>query len=229
MINLRFLPYQSWPEPPTPERKVDSNRVHHTVLIVDLTSELCHLKAQQAVIYTGHRPDDFTRDGSLRANPRPPLHPGVMLHFVSMYGPMAFASDLFVAWTANLRAIQRTLQALRAMDELGASPRGQQYRGYVSIPQKSGPTAPPPLPTDPRIHAAQTLLLAAGYEAKPASAAMLLADAEVRRSVYSTAVFRTHPDHGGSDDAFMAVRRAKMRLDRSDASGRFSSNVRSPL
>lgn len=105
--------------------------------------------------------------------------PGVRVSLDSRHGPLTYATDAYETWQANVRGLALALQALRAVDRYGVTKRGEQYRGWLAI------EAPPSMD----VAAAQDLIAKYGS----------LRDA----------LFKTHPDHGGSDEAFIAVQRAR--------------------
>jgi hypothetical protein len=58
------------------------------------------------------------------------------------HGPMLYRCDTYTApysfqgphWQHNVRAIAKTLEALRAVDRYGATETGQQYAGFKALP-----------------------------------------------------------------------------------------------
>lgn len=86
-------------------------------------------------------------DGGIRANARAAT-PAVEVAFDSKHGPMLYRCDRYVGryysqgpdWQQNVRAIAKTLEALRAVDRYGASSSGEQYAGYRQI--AATPTVP---------------------------------------------------------------------------------------
>lgn len=62
---------------------------------------------------------------------RAPAHPGVRVHFESRHGELNYATAEFWAWRDNVRAVARSLEALRLVDRYGVS-HGTQYVGFRS-------------------------------------------------------------------------------------------------
>lgn len=71
-------------------------------------------------------------DGGLYANARP-SSPGVRIAFESKHGPLTYGTDEFTSWQDNVRAIAKSLEALRMVDRYGVSRRGEQYTGWKAI------------------------------------------------------------------------------------------------
>lgn len=101
------------------------------------------------------------------------------------HGPMLYRCDRYVSrwasqgpdWQQNVRAIAKTLEALRAVDRYGASSSGEQYAGYRQIASTSSP-GPGPLAT---------------------------ALARLREIAGTQADRRAHPDRGGSNELWAEV------------------------
>lgn len=74
----------------------------------------------------------FRRDGKPRAN-AVPEHPGVILSFESVHGPLSYPCDSYDRWTDNLRAIALSMEALRRVDRYGVTRNGEQYRGFAAL------------------------------------------------------------------------------------------------
>jgi hypothetical protein len=100
----------------------------------------------------------------------------------SRHGSLTYATDAYDGWQANVRAIALSMQALRAVDRYGVSTKGEQYRGWSAIDSGG----------DAARRAAQDLIASYGGLAEALKA--------------------THPDRGGSNDAFIAVQEARRVL-----------------
>jgi hypothetical protein len=108
--------------------------------------------------------------------------PGVKVSLDSRHGSLTYATDAYDGWQANVRAIALSMQALRAVDRYGVSTKGEQYRGWSAIDSGG----------DAARRAAQDLIASYGGLAEALKA--------------------THPDRGGSNDAFIAVQEARRVL-----------------
>lgn len=147
-----------------------------------LLSEVAHLQGRDLVIEADVIEADIRLDGRLRANASPAT-PAVLVAFDSKHGPLVYATNRFLWWSDNVRAIALGLEALRKVDRYGITKSGEQYRGWAAIEAGKAPTTR---------EQAQALIDSYGG-VKPA----LLA---------------THPDYGGSVDAFYAVEEARRVL-----------------
>lgn len=108
--------------------------------------------------------------------------PGVRIAFDSRYGPLTYSTDRYTTWQDNVRAIALSLQALRSVDRYGVNKRGEQYTGWLQLEASPGAD----------VAEAQSLLDSYGGEA--------------------AALKATHPDRGGSVEAFRLVQRARETL-----------------
>lgn len=79
----------------------------------------------------------YVAGDGLKANVRPE-HPGVVLSFESVHGPLQYGTDRFEGWHDNLRAIALGLEALRRVDRYGLGSHGEQYAGWKAIDAAPG-------------------------------------------------------------------------------------------
>ena len=114
------------------ERKGSPFQADWAKTMTHLEYELGRLEASDVVLETAHSRDDVRMDGSVKTNATP-MHPGVILSFDSMHGPLRYFTDAYNAWRANVRAIGLGLEALRAVDRYGISGRGEQYTGFARL------------------------------------------------------------------------------------------------
>lgn len=126
-----------------------------------------------------------------------PDHPGVILAFSSVHGPLRYATDTFTKWQDNLRAIALGLEALRKVDRYGITKRGEQYRGFAALPA-GGPSGPTSIEEAVK-------LLARVADIENIDHAFYLAN---RESIHRAAKRAAHPDAGGSQELFVDVTRA---------------------
>ena len=149
-----------------------------------LLSEVAKLGGKNLVLELDATDRDIRLDGRLRANARL-ASPAVRIAFDSKHGPLTYATDRFMTWKDNVRAIALGLEALRKVDRYGISKRGEQYTGYRAIGAGSGATAMGGMTHD------QALAVVAG-----------LTDREVAKdlkSAYRSAQANAHPDRRGGD------------------------------
>ncbi|WP_114202335.1 molecular chaperone DnaJ [Janibacter anophelis] len=105
-----------------------------------LEREVSALAGQHLAIGVDVTEQDLRLDGTLRARARAES-PAVEVAFDSKHGPMLYRCDRYRSryysqgpdWQQNVRAIAKTLEALRAVDRYGAADSGEQYRGYRQL------------------------------------------------------------------------------------------------
>lgn len=144
-VTLRPLP--AWPyEVTNPRREAQfrtsarrvgprwepSRRIGYDQTLRELEYEVAMLDGNDVVIGVGLTESDIRLDGAPRANARP-THPGVEVSFNSRYGRLTYATDVFLDWRDNVRAVTKGLEALRAIDRWGVAKRGQQYAGFALL------------------------------------------------------------------------------------------------
>ena len=232
MIEWRVVPIQEWETEPTEERRGHPFRVERWVSRpahseggytdrrsgVDwsattslLERELLQLEAENVVLQLEVVDKDIRLDGWIRANASP-SGPGVILTFDSKYGPLSYPCDQFTEWQANVRAIALALEALRKVDRYGVTKRGEQYTGWKRLGTGGSSTS------TMTARAAAAVLVQAEGLGEPDSE-ILLDDVEAFRLTYRAAAKRTHPDAGGSVEAFQRVHLAKQVIERHHGNG----------
>jgi hypothetical protein len=184
-MNVRFYPLRPGEYPtPTKSRRHDQFNSPWPKTLALLERELGHLDAREVVISIAVNEDELRLDGWPKANAHP-SHPGVIVSFESKHGPLRYLTDQFWDWQANLRAIALGLEALRAVDRYGITRRGEQYTGWKALTSGDG------TPTT----RAQAEKLIATYGS------------------LREALFKSHPDHGGTAELFAAVSAARKLLE----------------
>jgi hypothetical protein len=145
---IQVEPLNEWMFPKAERRVYSQFSSRYEVTLHDLGRELDALGAFRhggAAIQVVTTRGNIRRDGALRASAKVE-HPGVALSFISDHGPLTFHCDRYQvhsiaregeAWTHNLRAIAKTLEALRAVDRYGATKTGEQYTGFMAIENPS--------------------------------------------------------------------------------------------
>jgi hypothetical protein len=197
-MSCRFVPLKRWIGEKTPNyrQKRSAFRAGYHATLDDLDRELAAIKANEITIEIDLDPKDIRNDGWPRSSARP-ASSAVIVSFHSKHGRCSMPCDRFDAWEDNLRAIAKTLHALRDADRYGVTKSGEQYRGWTQLPP---PTAKESYPTDAECGLAR------------------LADLTVEqvrsnpRSAYLRAAKLHHPDHGGTYKNFLDVRRFATEL-----------------
>lgn len=127
-------PLTAWPGSLTPERRVSPFYAYWDGTTKLLGRELDALEARNVVLQMAITESDIRQDGKLRQQARP-AHPGIIVAFESRHGPMQYACDSFLHWKDNVRAVALSLEALRKMERYGVVRRGEQYTGWLALPE----------------------------------------------------------------------------------------------
>lgn len=160
-----------------------------------LLTEVERLGAKEVIIEVDVAPGAIRQDGGLRARTR---HESgrVVVSFESKHGPLRYASGRYVkagswqrmdSWEANVYAIAKTLESLRAVERYGASASGEQYRGYAQLEA----AAPERVDDDAWLERITGMVTSAVGD-----------PARIRKAKRVT-----HPDHGGDPADFARVMR----------------------
>lgn len=136
------------------------------------------------------------QDGELYARAQPKT-PAVRVAFESRHGPLMYATDRFVRWQDNIRAIALSLEALRKVDRYGVAGHGEQYRGWTAI---EGPK-----PDMTRLEAAALLCEHLGL----GTPEQMLANEKAVNLAFLMGAKRLHPDVGGDPAEFAKLVRAR--------------------
>jgi len=213
-MTLRYVtrPLAGWDGPRTP---VGRRRSRYTFraswgdTLDHLARELEHLAASDVVLEADFREQDLRMDGAPRSNARQPEDPAVRLSFESKHGHLVYQADGYSTWQHNLRAIALGLEALRAVDRYGITSRAQQYDGWKQIEAPSASTIP-----DWQT-AVRTIAELAGVipEDVPRTVGIFNSDPDSIRRLYRLAQRKTHPDLGGTAEAFDLLTRARAELE----------------
>lgn len=150
-----------------------------------LRDELRRLGATNVVISTNLT---LRNDGLPRSSQRAPEDAGVAVYFLEGKEQRVIACDKWRTVGENLYAIAKTIDAMRGMDRWGCSDvLNRMFSGFKALPEKAG-------------QGAETWWSVLGVSAG--------ADPETVRKAYHQKAKITHPDNGGSDEAFNKVVKA---------------------
>lgn len=207
--SITYRALAAWPNnvPATPYAKRKRSPFRSTWLstLSDLDRELVEAHAHNVVVEIDAPASEIRRDGMPRADART-RGPGVIISYEKRWirnrelvkvERFVFPCDTFHDWQDNVRAIAKTLEALRAVDRYGVTRDGQQFASFKSIPQQSGGLSV--------ADAGRILRESSGV-------AFELEDFKQCRVAFRTARAKTHPDAGGSSGDFQAVNAAGERL-----------------
>jgi len=210
-VNVTFRPIDTWPGELRRSRATSPFKAGYQDTLHLLDRELVHLRAKNIVIQLAVSEDQIRLDGMPRADARP-SHPGVILAFDSMHGPLKYSTDVYenanwarqVGWQANLRAIALGLEALRKVDRYGITKRGEQYTGWKAL---GGGVAMPAASGFASIEDAIAFL----HEHAPGVEWDYDQPDQVVRA-YRAAALTLHPDVGGDPEQFKRLGEARRML-----------------
>lgn len=183
----------SWPasKPRTSRHKIEQSRFepgNRPTEVANVHKELRRLGARNIIVSTNLR---LRGDGLPYARDRAPDDQGVAVYFDYAGGQKCFACDRWWTIEENLRAIFKSIEAIRGLERWGSkSFVDAAFTGFSALP-------------------------APGQQAKRSWRQVLGIDprAQVDRSVvmafYRTAARKAHPDMGGSTNAMAEVNAAR--------------------
>ncbi len=132
-MQITFRPLPVWPHTPTASRQYARFDTHFSRTLELLEREVRQLGGRDVLMGVGLSERDIRLDGQPRANARAFGHPGVEISFDTReLGRQTFATDQYVDWQDNVRAIALSLEALRAVERWGVS-KGRQYAGFAQL------------------------------------------------------------------------------------------------
>jgi hypothetical protein len=141
MLNAQFRPLEHWPGERNKYRKDSTFRATYPKTLDELENELSKIRAKEIIIQVeGLTRDDIRNDGWPRSGNWKNGYggPGVIVSFESPKGAMSFPCDKFRDWQDNLRAIAKSLEALRMVDRYGVTRGNEQYKGWAQLPPSNG-------------------------------------------------------------------------------------------
>jgi hypothetical protein len=229
MIAFKFEALERWPYGKEGGRRA-TFRSNYNKTVAQLRVELERAHARNVFIQTGHRGEDIRFDGLPKANARLPRFPGICLVFekwkpagmhntqgqpLGIYETLEFPCATFDNWEDNLRAVVLTLEALRAVARYGVSGTGAEGAGKTDEAKQYSGFARKRIADEGARHdgrqemtvEAAANILVANAEGGWTIASVLQGRAEME-SCFKAAAKRSHPDAGGTENAFVAVSQA---------------------
>ncbi|MEO1419444.1 MAG: J domain-containing protein [Pseudomonadota bacterium] len=153
--------------------------------VEELIAEINLAGGRYPVVSTNLR---LRRDGMPYASDRPPGDKGVAVYFERKGRQLVYACDRWDKIEHNMRAITKTIAAVRGIDRWGASDAME--RAFAAFE-----ALPPPAPTD-----------AGWWSVLGVARGASRADIE---QAYRDLAKRNHPDHGGSPDVMAKINAAR--------------------
>ena len=204
--NAQFRPLDQWPGERTKARRDATFRATYLQTLDLLESELKHIGARDVIIQVEKLTSaDIRNDGWPRLGNWVNGYggPGVVLSFESPKGSISMPCDKFGDWQDNLRAIAKSLEALRMVDRYGVTRGNEQYRGWAKLEA-------PGAKNGKMDRDAAVRFLCSLHKSPPENMARLSADKI--RDICRTARIENHPDRGGSHEIFVAIGEAERVL-----------------
>lgn len=199
MLNATFRPLDRWPGERTAERRDATFRATYPQTLDLLEYELKQLGARDVIIQVEKLThDDIRNDGWPRSGTWKNGYGGpcVILSFESPKGSISMPCDKFGDWRDNLRAIAKSLEALRMVDRYGVTRGNEQYRGWAKLEA-------PGAKNGKMDRDAALRFLAGLHKSPPENLARLSSDQ--LRDICRTARVENHPDRGGSHETFVTI------------------------
>lgn len=183
MLNgVQFRPLDHWPSKRTTNRVDATFRAGYSKTLDDLEYEFSRINAKSIIIQVdGLMLADIRNDGWPRGSWNG--GPGVIVSFSSAVGDISMPCDKFGDWRDNLRAIAKSLEALRMVDRYGVTRGKEQYQGWTKLadPNANG------------MDAEVALLFLAGMTATPKDYLRDMAPA-TRADLFRKLRIEYHPD-----------------------------------
>lgn len=133
-----------WPRTPPHKRVSAPFKVTPGTATAELIGEIRRLGGRYAVISSNV---ELRRDGLPYANRPAPADPGVAVYFERDGKQMVFAGDKYRLPHDNIRAIGKTIEAMRGIERWGASDMLERaFRGFEALPAPDG-SSPVPQPS----------------------------------------------------------------------------------
>lgn len=200
-LNMTCRPIDVWPGALTPDGDRERGRFRKSwgAVVADLAAELRMIQAQEPVMLLALAESEITVDGTRpKANARP-RHPGVVIAFNSVtHGPMKIACDHFNAWVDNIQAIAVGLHDRRRLERYGIIKRDEVYTSWQALPPPGGRDI---------TTAEQAASIVAEIAARPETDVLAFSVGSLQM-LYRIGAKKTHPDHGGSPEAFDRFKKA---------------------
>ena len=196
-----------WPGKKTTSPKRAPFKTQWTRTMDLLERELKHLGARnvQIALDLPRGAAELRSDGMLRADARP--KPAVILSFIDRDGQrQAYPCDRFGWWQDNLYAIAVVLEDLRRAERYGVQ-SSLIRAGFKALPGSGGTTN-----TEQGMTARSAAEVLARYVAFHAG--LILDESSVFQAAAASAKRKSHPDAGGSTEAFQEVGQACAVLER---------------
>lgn len=147
--------------------------------------ELRKLGARKVILSTNI---PLRLDGIPYANASEPKDPGAAVYFEYKGKPMCFACDKYSRVRENLRAIEKTIDAIRGIERWGSSDMMERaFRGFTALPEQTG----------------ESWRTVFGFTATET------VTSDGIDGAFRTLAMTEHPDHGGTSERFQRIINAR--------------------
>lgn len=182
----------AWPpgKPRTPHHRIERSRFEpfgRAAEVENVRAELQRLGARNIIVSTNIR---LRRDGLPYSSDRAPADQGVAVYFDYADGQKCFACDRWWTVEENLRAIFKSIEAIRGLERWGSKSFVEAaFTGFSALPA-------------PGQHSRRSWRQVLGFDAPSVDRSAI--DAHYRRAARAA-----HPDLGGSSAAMAEVNAAR--------------------
>jgi hypothetical protein len=150
-----------------------------------ILAELRRLGATKVILSTNI---PLRLDGLPYANASEPRDSGAAVYFEYKGRPMCFACDKYSRVRENLRAIEKTIDAIRGIERWGSSDMMERaFRGFTALPETAG----------------EPWRSVFGFTATED------VTSEGIDGAFRTLAMTEHPDHGGTSERFQRIMNAR--------------------
>lgn len=175
-----------WKRTPPGDRKRSAfgyrnRRPSLAMAIQAMSAELNRLGATDVIVST-NKP--LRLDGLPRSDSTEPADGGAAVYFNLDGAPRVLACDKWQTVGENLWAIFKHIESVRGQERWGVGSLDQAFRGYDALPEPKRADWWTVLELDPRAYRDEI------------------------EAAYRSLLFKVHPDHGGTSEAFARVRNA---------------------
>lgn len=211
MTTVRYVPldHATWPAHRRCEEKSCPFRAGISRTLSELEKEARMLGAGEVLVEVDLLPHEFRLDGRPYASATHRT-PRVRVSFQGKKtGAVRISACKFKRWDENLRAIVKTMEALRASKRYGVVSDADVYRGFSALPPGGSIASAADQDFPNAEAAARWMVNLAGDAGRGISPAAVIADPEIRTRIYRAAAKNAHPDHGGKPETMAQLGRAK--------------------
>lgn len=194
-----------WPRTPSHRRIGGQFRCTLAEARDALLAEFDRMKARHVVVSTDV---PLRRDGLFHGSSGEPNDPGAAVYFQWRGKPYVIACDTYDRLWKNVRALAKTIEAMRAIERHGATSLLERaVSGFSALPPGASSAEPPPDPWWTVLNIAidgVSPIEIAGDPHHPMRELTL----KMAEALYKNKIAAAHPDRGGSHEKMVRLNRA---------------------